>query len=463
MRIELQKECRAAHELGKILDVTPQKVGAPSEEITGIATDSREVQKGDLFVALRGEVVDGHDFIKEALLAGAVGVLCEQKSSFLTGDFWLFACENVRNTLLHAAHVWREQCGARVIAVTGSAGKTTTKEAIAAVLGGVPHNVGNYNSLVGMPLSVLSFPPADFWVCELGVNHTGEMEAMSRALCPDLCVITNVGSAHIGNFGDVFTLLREKASVACGMKRTGKILLPISLKNAAFPIPLCHIFGVGVEENSDFVTENIAMGQDGVRCDLRAGNTRITNLAWPIPGNVGCAVIGLAGACGMLCGKSAEQIRDGLRLAGKQTPRLHRFAVGGRLLIEDAYNASPEACVGALETTCYLGGERPRVAILGDMLELGAYSKFLHRTVGAAVQKAGFSMLITYGVLAAQIAAGAKEAGMRTECVFSFVAGEEENLCECVLKRTPRDAVLLCKGSHAMRMDRIAQRIRRLS
>lgn len=463
MRIELQQPCRTPYALGALLDATPQRVGAPCEEICGIATDSREVQKGDLFIARAGESFDGYDFIPKALQAGAVGVLCEKKSSLPQGDFWLFCCESVQNALLKAAHTWRERCGARVIAVTGSAGKTTTKEAIAAVLGDVPHNAGNYNSVTGMPLSVLSFPPADFWVCELGINHTGEMAPMSHALCPDLCVITNVGSAHIGHFGDLFALLREKASVACGMRKGGDVLLPFLLKNTAFPAPLCHILGVGTEEKADFVLENITMGQDGVRCDLRTPNTRITNLTWPIPGSIGRSLIGLAGACGILCGRSEEQIRAGLQAAGEKTPRLQRFLAGDRLLIEDAYNASPEACVAALETVGYLGGERPRVAILGDMLELGAYSGFLHRAIGAAVQRAGFSMLVTYGALAAQIAAGAKEAGMSTGAIYSFAVGEEGLVVDCILSRAPRDAVLLCKGSHAMRMDRIAEGIRRLS
>ncbi len=463
MRIELQAACRAPQVLEALFGVSVQKIGTPPEKIGGIATDSREVQAGDLFLARVGECTDGHNFIADALRAGACGVLCERTEALPQGDYWLFACADVQAALFHAANSWRVRCRARVIAVTGSAGKTTTKEAIAAVLGGVPHNAGNYNSAVGMPLSVLSFPRADFWVCELGINHVGEMEQMSRALSPDLCVITNVGSAHIGNFGDLYTLLREKAKVVCGMTAGGAALLPFSLKNIEFPVPLCHIFGVGAEKNADFAMENIAMGTDGARCDLRRENAVITNLVWPIPGNIGFSVIGLAGACGLLCGRSGDEIRAGLKRAGENTPRLRRFAVGERLLIEDAYNASPEACTAALETVRHLGGGRPVVAIFGDMLELGAYSGFLHRALGAAVRKVGCEMLVTYGALAAQIAVGALEAGMRADRIFSFAAGEEDLVAECVLARAPRNAVMLCKGSRAMHMERVAARIRRFS
>ncbi len=463
MRIELQMACRTPQMLGELFGAPPARIGAPTEEIVGIATDSREVQVGDLFLALAGESADGHDFIEAALQAGARGVLCERRIARPQGNYWLFCAESVQAALFRAAHAWRVRCGARVVAVTGSAGKTTAKEAIAAVLGGVPHNAGNYNSSIGMPLSVLSFPPAEFWVCELGINHVGEMEPMSKALAPDICVVTNVGSAHIGNFGDLFTLLREKASVACGLRSGGRVLAPFSLKNMGFPVPSTHIFGVGEDKSADFVTENIVMDKDGTGCDLRGRNTVITNLVWPIPGSIGCSVIGVSAACGVLCGKSADEIRAGLLRAGESTPRLQRFRAGERLLIEDAYNASPEACTAALETARYLGQGRPLVAVLGDMLELGAYSGFLHRALGAAVQRAGCAMLVTYGALATQIALGAREAGMHAQCIFSFATGEEEALADCVLANAPRDAAVLCKGSHAMHMERVAARIRRFS
>lgn len=463
MRIELQAACCTPQVLGELFGVPPQRIGTPSGAISGIATDSREVQTGDLFLALAGASADGHDFIAVALQAGACAVLCERKTELPQGDYWLFLCENVQKSLFAAAHTWRERCGAQVIAVTGSAGKTTAKEAIAAVLGDVPHNVGNYNSNVGMPLSVLSFPPADFWVCELGINHVGEMAPMSRALAPDLCVITNVGSAHIGHFGDVLTVFQEKASVVCGLKKGGAILVPCSLKRMQYPAQLCRVLAVGEEKNADFSLENIVMGADGTQCDLRAEDTVITNLTWPIPGRIGRAVIGLASACGVLCGRSGAEIRAGLKKAGANAPRLRRFDVGERLLIEDCYNASPEACAAALESMRYLGNGRPMVPIFGDMLELGAYGGFLHRALGAAVQNAGCVMLVTYGALAAQIAQGASEAGMSAKQIFSFARGEEDALVACVLGRAPRDAVLLCKGSRAMQMWRIAERIRRFS
>ena len=206
MRIDLSGALRDPCYLADLLGAVIAGQGNGATQICGMATASGEVQRGDLFVALQGEHADGNDYLPQALEAGAIAVLSEKKHLNVPRGIWYFQCEDIAHALLMAAGKWRDICGAFVVGVTGSAGKTTTKEAIAAVLGDVPHNEGNYNSMVGMPLSVLSFPQSEFWVCELGINHVGEMEKMSRALRPDLGVITNVGSAHIGHFGDFSTL-----------------------------------------------------------------------------------------------------------------------------------------------------------------------------------------------------------------------------------------------------------------
>ncbi len=462
MRIELPAALQDLRYLADLFGANTERIGEAPACVGGIATDTREVEKGDLFLAIRGERTDGNEHIPQALQRGAVAILTERRIQPLRENIWCFHCENVQNALLEAAGKWRQTCAACVIAVTGSAGKSTTKEAIAAVLGDVPHSAGNYNSTIGMPLSVLSFPKSEFWVCELGINHVGEMEKMSSALRPDIGVITNVGSAHIGLFGDFQTVLQEKFKLCTGMNQKAKLVLPLSLKNAGFSAPLCHIFYVSEKENADFVTENIVMGVSGMRCDLRYANGEITNLEWPIPGIVGSSVLGLAAAVGLLCGRSPAQIRAGLQKAAHAPMHASVYAVEKMLFFEDCYNASPEACLAALESLRYLSAGRARVAVLGDMLELGDYSRLLHRTLGASVYKSGVSHLFTYGALAAQAAAGAKEAGMPAERIFSFALGEEELLAKSVLSHVPLDAAVLFKGSRALKMERVAGELRRL-
>lgn len=462
MRIELQAALHKPQDLADLLGASILQRSDIFSHIGGIATDTREVRKGDLFLAIRGAYADGNDYISQAVKEGAVAVLTEQKSVSSAENIWWFSCESIEKALLEAAGKWRKKCGAFVVAVTGSAGKTTTKEVIAAVLGDVPHNAGNYNSTLGMPLSVLSFPKNKFWVCELGINHVEEMEKMSLALSPDVGVITNVGSAHIGNFGDFSTLLREKCKICAGMGPTGKLLLPLSLKNMGFPVPLCHIFYVGEGNNADFRLENITMDARGIQCDLHHANGEITNLAWPIPGVVGSSVLGLACAVGVLCGRSSEEICEGVKKAALAPMHTSVYPVGDMLFLEDCYNASPEGCLAAMESLRYLSGDRARVAVLGDMLELGEYSLLLHRTLGLSVYRSDISYLFTYGALAAQIAAGAKEAGMPAERIFSFSLGEEACLARSVLSHVPSNAAVLFKGSRALRMERVVGELRRM-
>jgi len=462
MRIELQEALQNPTFLAELLGVELQMWGTPSGCVRGIATDTREIVEGDLFVAIKGDRADGNDYISQAIAAGAVAVLTERSCIPRVENIWYLHCESIQDALLRAAGKWRVLCGACVVAVTGSAGKTTTKEAIAAVLGGAPHNAGNYNSMLGMPMSVLGFPKSEFWVCELGINHVGEMEKMSKVLRPDIGVITNVGSAHVGLLGDFSTVLKEKFKLCAGMGHNGKLVLPYSLKNAAFFDPLCRMFCVGEDRGADFVMENITMGAHGVRCDLRYMNEEITNLEWPMPGVIGSSVLGLCVAVGVLCGRTSAQIREGVQKAACIPMHARVVETGQMLFLEDYYNASPEACVAALETLGYLAQKRSRVAVLGDMLELGEYSCHLHRMLGISAQRMGVSHLFTYGALASQIALGAREAGMPATHIFSFALGEESLLAKSLLKHAPVDAAVLFKASRAMQMQRVVEEVRRL-
>ena len=460
MRIDLQEPLCDPYYLAELFGVVPKACGTPIPRILGIATDSKEVRQGDLFLALQGEKADGSAYIPSALAAGAVAILTSVPCDAFCESVWLFSCECAEKALLSAAKAWRERCAATVIAVTGSAGKTTTKEAIACVLGDAPHNEGNYNSTIGMPLSVLSFPKSKFWVCELGINHVGEMEKMSAALCPDIGVITNIGSAHVGNFGDLQTLQAEKLRLLVGMRETGSLVMPLALKNIDLSASPCRIFYVGEGKEADLALENIVMDTRGMRCDLRYANGEITNLVWPIPGSVGCGVLGLASAVGVLCGKGAEEIARGLEKAAHLPMHTRVCTKGEMLFLEDHYNSSPEACLGALEALRYLSGNSERVAVLGDMLELGKHSDALHNMLGRAVCAQGIDYLFTYGKQAEQIARGAREVGMSASRIFSFSVGEERLLAQTLLSCVAANAAVLFKASRAMRMERVVEEVR---
>ncbi|MBQ8356390.1 MAG: UDP-N-acetylmuramoyl-tripeptide--D-alanyl-D-alanine ligase [Clostridia bacterium] len=459
MRIELCKALRTPYDLADAFGVP--LAGTYKGEIRGIATDSREVKQGDLFVALPGNRTDGELYIPAAFANGAAGVLCKTKPCE-NGLF--FEVQDPVEALLRAAAFYRKQSGAYMIAISGSTGKTTVKEAIATVLAEqstVAYSQGNFNSSLGFPLSVLSFEPCTYWVAELGINHIGEMEPMARAANPDLAVLTNVGTAHIGHFVDFSNLLGEKAKLASNLSEKGILLTPAALPADVFPCPADRIRRVGEGPRSDFYMENVVMNENGVTGDLICPDRVITNLEWGVPGSVGQSTLLTVGAACALIGCSAEQIRTGLEKAGKNSPRLHTFLLGARLLIDDTYNASPESVVGALEVLRYRATYRPRVAVLGDMLELGNHAALLHRTVGEALVRSGISMLFTYGRQARHIADGARRSGMPASVIRTFEKEEGEALADAVRRFTPHNAAILFKASGRMELGRIVGMIRR--
>ena len=468
MRIELCDMLREPALLAQAMQVEFFDTGdtfGESVVIGGIATDSREVEQGDLFVALRGERVDGASYLYDALSRGAVAVLTDRERAMPKERFLHFIAQDPVAALLRAAAWRRRQSDAFVIAVGGSTGKTTTKEALSVLLkeaGAVAHTVGNYNSTLGLPLSVLSFcEGCRFWVVEIGINHVGEMEEMVRVLSPDLAILTNVGTAHIGHFGDFSTLLCEKGKIASHLSKKGQLLAPIELPPNAFPCPRDRIRRVGNADNADFYMENVVMREKGIRGDLICPDRAITNLTWSVPGTVGLTTLTTVAAAAVLCGCGDEMVRNGLEKASMQTPRLHTFTVGERLVIDDTYNASPESVAGALEVLKYRAGARPRVAVLGDMLELGAHSEILHKTVGEAVFRSGISMLFTFGGKALQIARSAASCGMPTGAIFSFEETEKNALARAICRHAPHDAAILFKASGKMRLCEIVETIRR--
>ncbi|MBE6703259.1 MAG: UDP-N-acetylmuramoyl-tripeptide--D-alanyl-D-alanine ligase [Ruminococcaceae bacterium] len=459
MRIELCELMRSPTVLADALGA--RLIGERPVTPLGLTNDSREVLPGDLFLALPGASSHGADFIADAARRGAVGVIAKEGIRVPEACL-LFAVKDPITALLSAAAFRRRRSRAYLVAVSGSVGKTTVKEGVATLLssvGSVAFSQGNFNSQIGFPLSMLSFAESDFWVVELGINHPGEMQAMASAAMPDLALLTGVGNAHIGHFESDAELLSEKLKIATCLRGNGVFLLPAALKTAASFGQAVRVLGMG--QGGDFYLDKIDMSPKGVCGDLMTPDRVITNVAWPVPGRIGVCAITAIGAAGALIGCSAQTIRQGLLLAGERTPRMQALAVEGRVLIDDSYNASPDAVEGALEVLSYRAGGRPTVAVLGDMLELGERSQELHFRVGAAVARSGVSQLFTYGEQAACFASGALDAGMDAKCIFCFARQEKTALVKALLRDTPPNAVMLLKGSGRMKMYEIVEEIRR--
>lgn len=462
MRIELCREFREAGVLAAAL--RGEQVGQAPVRLTGLATDSSEIEKGDIFLALPGKRHNGWEYLEAALQRGAAGAILPRTAGDCAKTTYRILVDDPLKSLLDAAAAHRAHLNGTAIAVSGSAGKTTAKEAIATVLGErgvVRKSRGNYNSSIGLPLSLLSMDEADFYVLEIGINHPGEMEEMSLALAPEIAVLTNIGSAHIGNFGSFEALAEEKLKIASGMRAGGVLLLP---ENCPYPPTYdekIKIYRFGHGMNCDFRAENIHMDAQGVSLTLCHGEKRIPSLSWGIPGEMGVTTLLIAGATAELCGVETESLSRGLARAAAFTPRMRKVVAGERLLLDDAYNASPETVAAALETLSYLAGKRQSAAVLGDIEELGEFSGTLHEAVGECAGRSGISLLFTYGEKAFGIAKAAVRAGLARGAVFPFLPGEERELAGAILKKTKHNAVILFKASHKTGLDRIVRAVER--
>ncbi len=462
MRVSLPAPAKTVGDIAAILGIAPVKIGDPKERIEGIATDSREIIRGDLFVAIDGARQSGNSFVGEALSRGAVAILTTRLPPVFAANCTVLCVADVEAALLALAAKRREDAAARVIAVSGSTGKTTVKELIATVLsmrGTVRKSAGNFNSGIGMSLSLLSMEDADHFVLELGINHRGEMERLSRALAPDLAVLTNVGTAHVGHFADARELLLEKMKITAGIKAGGRLLLADTINRCGGNLCGAETFTVGTGELADFRVMRAKNGKDGIVADVCWREGEIRELSWHVPGSIGASCIGLGAAVGVLEGLGPEEIRGGLLAAQKLAPRMRRIEIFGRTVVDDTYNASPEAMVGALETLSYLSGDRPSAAVFGDILELGAHAIALHDAVGECAAHSGISHFFTYGDYSAVLAGGALRGGMPQASVHAFSFGNEKVLARQIIELVPRGGVVLCKASRRTALDRVIKEL----
>ena len=436
--------------------------------VTGICTDSREADEHTVFCALRGERVNGHDFIGAAIERGCRLILCEEKreeidihgiSAILVSD-----TEMALSTL---ASRYTENMNCKNVAVTGSVGKTTTKDMIAAVLAErytAFKTKGNFNSVIGMPLSMLEIPTdSAYSVLEMGMSGFGEIERLSMTAKPDIAIITKIGTSHMEMLGSRENICRAKLEVLCGLKPGGVLLL-----NGDEPL-LANVFGksyttlyISTErEDAAFFAKNIKVETDCTRFDIVHNGHTVTDLCVRVVGSHNVYSALFAYAVGVLCGLDEKEIRAGLLCFAPEHLRQNILKIGGVTVMEDCYNASPEsmtAAVDVLDAYSRLTGGRT-VAVLGDMLELGEESSALHRQVGAHLAQKGVQKLITLGKGGTFIAVGAKQCGMKSSEIVEFPNYEEELIAiGAYLKDFLKDGdIVLFKASRSVGIERLIE------
>ncbi len=427
----------------KLSDVVRITGGTPigeDREFRGVATDSRKVKPGQLFVALRGERTDGHHFVMEAFERGASGALVERvvpgvESGVVVQDTY----EALRRLVKFRREIFKGQ----VVAVLGAVGKTTTKEMLIGVLRNLYRVAGpvkSFNNLVGVALTVLNTTgEEDVWVLELGTNRRGEIEELSSITRPDHVIYTKLGPEHLQGLGSTHGAVEEEYSAL--KYASGFVLVP----GDAPHFPDQPHYRYGFSEGVDFRGENLSLSEEGVSFIFEGRKFFV-----PYP-HVGFAENALAVVSfSNLFGIPLPNVAETLRTFRGQPMRMEIIRREGRVIVNDAYNSNPISVEGVLRSVSLLYPNRKVIFVFGDMLELGEESEYWHRWAGRKMCRYGIAEVIGYGKWSRFVVEEAKACG-----VDGWVASSHREVVE-YLRRRGYDVVIV-KGSRGMEMERVVE------
>lgn len=438
------------------------EVSQKDMEITGVVIDSRKVQQGCLFIAIKGARVDGHDFIPQVFAKGALCVLSEKRLEETAGPYVLV--EDTLAAMKKLAAAYRRALDIKVVGITGSVGKTSTKEMIASVLEqkySVLKTEGNFNNEIGLPLTIFRIREEhQVAVLEMGISDFGEMHRLAEMAQPDICVITNIGLCHLENLGTRDGILRAKTECFAHMKPDGIAVLngdddKLSTVTEVNGKPVMFYgLGKGSQETAAktvYATEIRPEGLAATYALIHKG-TESFSVTIPIAGkhNVYNA---LAAVCvGTLLGLSTEEIKQGIESVAAIGGRSNLIQKDGITIIDDCYNANPVSMKAAIDVLAKAPGRK--IAVLGDMGELGEKEQELHTMVGEYFAGKQIDMLFCTGKLSVKLVEGAKKASPETVIIYEE---EKENLLQQLAQvRKPGDTILV-KASHFMGFGDIVQ------
>ena len=437
-----------------ILKATGGKLvkGSPDTSIETFSIDSRMLKRGDLFIAIKGNNFDGHDFAGVALKKGAIGVIVSHESRITNHESRLIIqVKNTRRALGAIAHYKRKHSRAKVIAITGSNGKTTTKDMIASILGEkfkVLSTPGTENNSVGVPLTLLRLKDEDFCVLEMGMNDFGEIDYLASIALPEIGVITNIGPSHLEGLKDTDGVFKAKMELLKHMDEGAiliingddKYLSTINLKSF-------RIIRFGLDEANDIYANSIAIekempvfrvnGKYEIRLNL-FGRHNIYNAL---------AAVSVAGACGI----GEKSIKAALENFKGLYGRLELKEIDGIIIIDDAYNSNPVSLKNALEVLKDFETDGRKILVTGDMLELGKMSKYFHEAIVETIDAAGIDMLITVGEHSYNTFITAKKRGMNKDTLWHF--DKPHKAGELLKEIAKRGDTILLKGSRGIKME----------
>ncbi len=419
--------------------------------ITSVSTDTRTLQKNALFVALSGDNFDGDNFVDEAFSKGAAAAITRRKHT----SGCCFVVENPLELLQRFAHEHRLRCKAKVIAITGSCGKTTSKDMISAVLGSkyqVVKTQGNLNNDIGCPLSLLRIAPdTEFAVIEMGANHAGEIAQLCRIAQPDESAVTLVAPAHLEGFGSIENVARAKSEIVTGLEGRGCFYANMDDPRCRDMVALHSGEVLRFGREGDVRLESILLTDEE---EMVLNIAPVGRLQLPLKVKAHATNVLLAVAVGLRHG--ITEFEGPLREACKNAARFKTIKINGFTILDDTYNANPASMAAAVEALRDHPGTGRRFAVLGAMFELGESAAQLHYELGALAARSGISGLIARGPNAEDMVEGARAAGLNEAYAFSSADAAAAMTQRMI---APGDIVLV-KGSRGMRMEEVIEKLR---
>lgn len=431
--------------------------GSAGAAATNICTDSRSLVPGDLFVALRGENFDAHNFVAEAASRGAIGAIVERAPLGLPGTFGIIEVLDTLRALQSLAANYRATLPLKMAGVTGSNGKTSTKDFTHAVLSRrfcTARTSGNLNNHIGVPLTLLGLDSRhEAAVVEIGMNHPGEIAPLAAMTRPDAAIITNIGIAHIEFMGSREAIALEKGALAEAVHADGTVILNADDDCTPAIAKRCsaRVVTAGISRG-DIRATDLTPLSSGTKFRLHATG-QCVRAELPVPGEHMVRNALLACAAGIAFGLTLDECATGLATPRLSKGRLQQKHAGGILILDDTYNANPDSVIAGLATLMQMPGAGHRFAVLGAMGELGSHAEAGHRRVGEAAARCGLSGLVVVGEKAHWIAEAARASGLATVQQVSDTA----HAAGAVRSLMHEGDIVLVKGSRSARLELVVE------
>ncbi|MEE8575102.1 MAG: UDP-N-acetylmuramoyl-tripeptide--D-alanyl-D-alanine ligase [Thermodesulfobacteriota bacterium] len=457
----------------EIINATGGKFGGgdKEKEFTGISIDSRTIKTGDVFFALKGPNYDGHSFLQEVIKKGSSGAVVHRTGGKLPPPpppgFSLISVDDTLRAIGDLAAYVRNSCGVSLLAIGGTSGKTTTKDMASLILKkrNVLKTEGNMNNLVGLPLTLLGLTDEnETAVVELGISEEGEMSRLTEICSPDVALLTNIGRGHLETLGSIEMVASEKGKIYNGLGPDGVRVVNLDDPWVVRVAEEAYKKGVSGER----VTYSVKGSADVSLKEVRSSDVFITDVVFDVrgtgvpvtfkaPGGVNIQNAAAAIAASLPFGVDYDEITDGLAGFTAAPGRMEVMSAVGVTLLDDTYNANPESVKAAVDTLCLASGRK--IAVLGEMLELGDDAEDMHAEVGRYMAGKGASVLIAVGSFADFAVDGAIGAGMDQDLVFAYK--DKKDAAIKLIELVGRGDTVLVKGSRSTAMEEVATELKK--